>query len=259
MKKSKHPYEVAVPSYQRSKKCGESTLAFLKECSIPAERITVFVADQNAREEYASELPADSYGRIVVGKVGMGAIRNFIQGHYPDGTKILHVDDDIEGLYTNVTPKQLVRFTDLDSFVTNAFDMCEQRKVRLWGIYPVLNPMFMKQRVTFDLRYVIGCFWGSINSHDGVLNVSLDDKEDVERTLKCYSADGGVARFEFIAPKTNYYTEDGGMQVTRTEARITASAKALVAAYPQLCSLNLTKKSGHAEVRLRDKRPKAAP
>lgn len=255
-------YQVAVPSYKRAQRCGSATLAYLKACKIPKERITVFVADEAERDAYDDALPANSCGEIVVGVPGMGAIRNFINRHYPAGTRIVHVDDDIQTLHivhdtTGTGEKggmKLVPYLELEELITNAFTLCEQTKLRLWGIYPVLNAYFMKTRVTTDLRYIIGCFWGSINSHDDVLQVSLDDKEDVERTLKCYVADGGVARFEYIAPKTNYYTEPGGMQIERTEERVTASAKALVERYPQLCSLNLTKKSGHAEVRLRDKR-----
>lgn len=250
-------FEVAVPSYRRAEKCAGSTLTYLAECGVPSRRITVFVASEEEKKEYRRTLRANTYGELVVGVPGMGAIRNFIQRHYSVGQKILHVDDDIDGLYTHFGKKQLCRFLDLKEFAEAAFNLCEQRKIRLWGVYPVLNPYFMKTQVTFDLRYIIGCFWGSTNSHDDVLTVSLDDKEDFERTIKCYLADGSVARFEHLAPKTNYYKEPGGMQIERTAARIRESAELLVQRYPHLCQLNLSKKSGHAEVRLRDRRQRA--
>jgi hypothetical protein len=44
------------------------------------------------------------------------------------------------------------------------------------------------------------------------------------------------------------------MQEERTKNRVDKSATAMVEAYPGLTTLNLTKKSGFAEVRLRDKR-----
>lgn len=250
-------YEVAVPSYHRARKCADSTLSYLRECSVPKERISVFVASEEQREEYERTLKAETYGKIVVGVPGMGAIRNFIQKHYAPGTRIVHVDDDIEGLYSKIDDKHLVRMLTFDQFVQDAFTMCEGKGMRLWGVYPVLNPMFMKHRVTFDLRYIVGCFWGSVNSHDDVLSVSLDDKEDFERTLKCYVADGGVGRFEYVSPKTKYYAEPGGMQMERTAERVRESADILVKRYPKLCTLNPIKKSGHAEVRLRDRRARA--
>ena len=45
------------------------------------------------------------------------------------------------------------------------------------------------------------------------------------------------------------------MQEERTMRRIEGSAKAMVAAFPDLVKINLTKKSGMPEVRLRDQRP----
>ena len=46
------------------------------------------------------------------------------------------------------------------------------------------------------------------------------------------------------------------MQVERTLKRVDKSARAIVEAYPDFATLNLTKKSGYPEVRLRDKREK---
>jgi hypothetical protein len=85
-------------------------------------------------------------------------------------------------------------------------------RCRLWGIYPVLNPLFMKKRVKLGLNYIVGAFWGVINTHEPGMEVSLDDKEDFERTLKFYMADGNVVRLEAYSLKTSYYSTPGGMQ-----------------------------------------------
>ena len=45
------------------------------------------------------------------------------------------------------------------------------------------------------------------------------------------------------------------MQETRTFTRIEQSAKAMVKSFPEFVSLNLTKRSGMPELRLRDSRP----
>jgi hypothetical protein len=112
----------------------------------------------------------------------------------------------------------------------------------------------MKDRVTEDLRYIIGSMWGIINPGIDALKVTLDDKEDVQRSIIMYVLDGGVLRFEQYTPVTAYYKEPGGMQEERTKHRVDVSARALVDAYPGLATLNMTKKSGLTEVRLRDKR-----
>jgi hypothetical protein len=166
------------------------------------------------------------------------------------------VDDDIADLFERVDDKTKRPVEDLHGFVVGAFKKCKETGFKLWGIYPVLNPFFMSDGVTTDLRYIIGCCWGCENRRDPAFSVTLDDKEDFERTIKYYLADGGILRFSGVAPATNYYGEPGGMQVERTEDRVTKSARILVERYPDLCTLNLTKKSGHAEVRLKDTRTK---
>ena len=42
--------------------------------------------------------------------------------------------------------------------------------------------------------------------------LTIDEKEDVERTLKHYVQDGSVFRFNNVTIKTNYYKTKGGMQ-----------------------------------------------
>ena len=79
------------------------------------------------------------------------------------------------------------------------------------------------------------------------------DKEDYERSVRFYKADGGVVRMRSIAPKTAYYTEKGGNQEFRTKKTVMDGAKWMVENFPEYCDLNLTKKSGYPEVRLRDK------
>jgi hypothetical protein len=105
----------------------------------------------------------------------------------------------------------------------------------------------MRPTITRDLRYIMGGLYGVINRR---IHVTLDDKEDFERTMLYYNRDNGVIRYNDIAAITKCYTEPGGMQVTRTKERIHASAVALAERWPHLCRLNLKKKSGFSEVRL---------
>lgn len=252
-------YGVAVVSYRRAKTLREKTLSFLAKAHIPPRAITVFVADSVEAELYRATLDPTTYGSIVVGERGMGAIRRFVQKYYPEGTRIIHCDDDIDELIQRQDEKKATTFLEVEALAWEGWALCEKMRAHLWGIYAVANPYFMKHSVSTDLKYINGTFWGSINSHEDFLSVSLDDKEDFERSLKCYVADGTLVRFNHIAPKTRFYAEPGGMQEDRTEERITFSAHELVRRYPELCSLNLTKKSGHAEVRLRDCRKRLVP
>jgi hypothetical protein len=103
----------------------------------------------------------------------------------------------------------------------------------------------------------MGGFCGVINNRICEVR-TLNDKEDYERSIKYYLKDGGLLRFNNVAFKTKCYQDPGGMQHDQlsTKERILESAKKLVETYPNLCKLNLSKKSGYAEIRMLDRRPK---
>ena len=257
--KKKNDYIIAIPSYKREETLKNKTLRVLKEQGIPKNKLFIFVGNKEEYQKYKETLP-NYYNKIIIGEVGMGAIRNFITNYFPHGQKIFNMDDDINGFVELTKEKdkktkskfQSKKFkgNDLDKFIKKGFDECQKNNLSLFGIYPASNPFFMKKRITYDLRYIIGSCWGSINNKN--VKVSMDDKEDFERTLKYYRKDGGVIRFENVTVISGYYTEKGGMQETRTKQRVLKSAEKLVEQYPDLCKLYLGKKSGYAEVKLKD-------
>ena len=112
----------------------------------------------------------------------------------------------------------------------------------------------MTPLVTSDLKLIVGPVWGSINRHDKDLILTIDEKEDVERTLQYYSKDGGVIRFNNICVQTTYYKTPGGMQADKRDRKKDAyeSALYLNKKYPNLTKLYLGKKSGYAEVKLKE-------
>ena len=259
IKKKSNDYIIAIPSYKRQDTLKNKTLRILRENHIPKEKIFIFVGNQDEYNKYKKTLP-NYYNKIIIGEVGMAKIRNFITNYFPDGKKIFNMDDDINGfveLTKEKNKKTKSKFhskkfnnNDLNKFIIKGFNECQQNNLSLFGIYPASNPYFMKKRITYDLRYIIGSCWGCINNKS--IKVSMDDKEDFERTLKYYKKDGGVIRFENITVISDYYKEKGGMQETRTKERVLESAQKLVNHYPELCKLYLGKKSGYAEVKLKD-------
>jgi hypothetical protein len=105
-----------------------------------------------------------------------------------------------------------------------------------------------------DLKYIIGFCYGVINKKN--LKVTIDDKEDYERTLLYYLTDNKVVRFNNVTCLTRCYKKNsGGMNdLERTHERIFNSANYLQTKYPDLCKLRLSKSRGTAELSLRDKR-----
>ena len=126
----------------------------------------------------------------------------------------------------------------------------------MFGVYAVNNPMFMKDKVSVGLYFCVGTLHGMVIRHDPDLTVTIDEKDDYQRTLQHYVKDGAVVRLDYITIKTKYYTEPGGMQ--GTEARkyesILKNAKFLQDTYPDLCTMYIRESKNRAELRLRDSR-----
>jgi len=251
---------IAIPSYKRAETLRDKTLRVLSEYRIPKEKIHVFVANKAEYDTYKATLDPATYGHLHVAEPGMAAVRNCITRAFPIGTPIFNMDDDIRGFieYSEGARRNERPLRCLKTVITEGFAEARRSGYRLFGFYPVANGYFMKPGPpTTDLRYIIGSVWGIINPGP-ILTVTIDDKEDYLRSVIMYLLDGGVLRYGSIAPQSAYYKEPGGMQEERTMRRIEGSAKAMVAAFPDLVKINLTKKSGMPEVRLRDQRAEEA-
>lgn len=250
-------YCIAIPSYQRADQLKEKTLDVLWAHDIDPSIVTIFVANEDEYKKYSEMLATTHYkdSKLVIGVKGIGAIRNFIINYYPEGTRVFHMDDDIKDVLCKIDDKTMVPCQNLEFDVIIAgFRELEKHNANLFGIYAAANAMFMKHKVSVGLYYCIGSMWGNIIRHDPDLMVTMNDKEDYERTLQYYVKDGKVVRLDNITVKTKYYGI-GGMQEERTEATISEGARILTERYPELCTSYVRETTGHAELRLRDRRP----
>jgi hypothetical protein len=269
MKKTKShsgsSYQIAIPSYRRSQLIGKKTLATLSRHSIPPSCITIFVANQTEYDIYTAAIPANLYHKIVIGDIGLRNQRNFITRYYPAGTHLVQMDDDLDEIVilqewqqlakgnrrTLKKQRKLIPIPDLNQFITNAFALCQEKNIYLWGIYPVANSYFMSPIVRTDLQFIVGPFWGCINRHNSNLAITLDEKENVERSLLYYTNDRGVIRFDYVSIITKYYKTPGGMQNSQNKNKrkrdAATSASILHKRYPNLTKIK-TRKNGRTEI-----------
>ena len=259
-------YVIAIPSYKRHKELAGKTLALLKQDdTISRDAVYIFVANKSEKKVYENFLDPNSYNKIVVGKKGLKNQRNFIINYFNEGQYVIELDDDLDGLYTlkdknNIIKEKhkLIKLPNLEKLIYDAYGIMKKYDIYLFGIYPVHNPFFMSNKITTKLKFIVGPFFGFINRKNKHFKVDIDEKDDVLRTLIYYKEDGRVLRFNNVCLKTSYYKEPGGMQAEKKDRKVEAlkSAHILIKRYPNFTKLNLTKKSGHPEVRLYDKTPK---
>lgn len=271
-KKESVKYVIAIPSYKRSSMLKDKTLTMLQKHNIGEQKIYVFVSDKDEANEYKQVIPKSMYHKIIIGELGLKNQRNFITKYFPNNTNIVQMDDDITDIkQIDFSNSKLSKKTKkpnkyyetksiehLNQFIKHSFIQCRSKKLYLWGVFPVNNPYFMNLKTTTDLRFIVGPFFGIINRKykDGKdLLSTINEKEDVERSIKYYIKDGGVMRFNYISIETKYYRNPGGMQSEFKNRKEEAlkSATYLNNLYPQYTTLYLKKKSGYPEVKLKDK------
>lgn len=249
-KADNNDYIVAIPSYNRSDIITNKTLKTLAEGGVPANRIIIFVANKLEYQKYLGAVSNELYGKIVIGKKGITNQRRFIVNYFPEGQMIVSVDDDVEGLFIKKSDKILQKIVDVHDFFKDAFEHLKKENLYIWGVYPVLNPFFMKDSITTDFKFIIGSIYGFINRHTKTIKPSResDQKEDVEQSIKYFIKDGGVLRYNNISFKAKKHAP-GGLGVTsdRLEANKSA-AEYLQKTYPEFVTI-FTRGNGMTEVK----------
>ena len=252
-------FRIAIPTIKRSKAIKEKTFNYLSKTDIDFKKVDIFLSDGDEIELYKNSLKDYPVNFIITNKKHVNTQRNFIINYYKENELILGIDDDIQDMRTKINDKKTISLLNLTEFVDNAFKICLANKVDMWGVNPVLNPFFLSHKVSFNLKYVVACFYGWRNNFQPKAYVSTNPeygKEDYERSIRYYMADGGVGRFNYVAPKTKYYSEDGGIQTYRTLEYEEKAVKWLLKTFPNYCKRNTSKKGKYPEIRLRDYRKK---
>jgi hypothetical protein len=241
-------YQVAIPSLGRSNTIVSKTIRMLLSGGIKPDAITVFVteAEHSVYEQALDGLDVT----VVTGEIGIRQQRHFIRHYYAEGTHVVSIDDDIEEVNLSLT-----EFVHVHNFFVSAFAELVATDSWMWGIYPVNNQFFQKQRqhsIKRGLSFIIGCLYGYINRYDSDLDITVSDgeKEDIELSLRTFIKDGSVTRYEHIAVKTKFYQARGGLG--NGEQRIyknNVNALALCEAFPFYTKLK-TRKDGRHEITL---------
>ena len=257
-------YIIVIPSYNRPELIQQKTLSLLKKHTIKSSHIVIFVANREQYDLYKSKIPKTLYHKLVIGVKGLKNQRNYISNYYPEGTHIVQMDDDLEKIVqlnvennennknTKKSKKTIEPISNLDTFIKKAFLLCNTNNIFLWGVYPLSNSHFMTNTITTDLRFIVGPMWGMINRHHPDLELTIDEKENTERTLQYWSMDGKVLRFNNVGIETKYYKNKGGMQNEGKNRKEEAlkSIQYLHNKYPTITKLHLSKKSGVPELKL---------
>lgn len=208
-------YKIAIPSYNRSSILLNRTINMLVENNISLNKVHVFVVEEEY-SDYVNTLPKPC--KIVVGRKGIAAQRNFIATYFLEGQPIVSLDDDIKSIQqlnesdTSIgnTAKKTNKIYDLETLIYNTFFKLNSYGLTLASIYPVNNYFFMRHNETLDCRFCMGAFRIYFNIKKLEIR-TYNLLEDYETTLKYYQHFGGVLRINNTSIDVNYKTLKGGI------------------------------------------------
>ena len=237
-------FKIVIPSYNRLKTLQNKTLAFLFRNNIPHNKIYIFVHP----DCYCDYLILESeYNINIIKSVeGIRDSRNFITDYFPEGEKLLSMDDDISDLIDFRTNQSIEHLND---FIEESFEMVQGG---LWGLSATDNRFFSRLNDKVGLQSIIGSFCGFTNRKQYKLTLKV--MEDYERVIYYYNDNRIILKRSFIGIKTKYWTTAGGIQSNYSkDERITIQNEAadyLLKTYPQLVYIR-TRKNGLKDIRFR--------
>ncbi len=213
---------------------------------IDPEIVTIWVTP-GQEAEYRAEAPRGM--RVEAGQPTLHANRNFASLMTPEKAEVVWCDDDVTG-WVALSGGKVDPVRDVTPYWEQFFSVAREEHVTLWGAAPTPNPFYMAPRTKIGLYYAYGAHYGVLNRPD--LEVTLEAKEDYERTLLHYESDGGVLRFDFFSMHASKVGKTpGGLQDTLIdrETIAIAEAQALMTRWPALVQPN-RRRGGH-EILLR--------
>jgi hypothetical protein len=195
----------AVPSYRRSEEVSQKTLNTLEKLGVPFDMVTIFVADEEDRLKYTERVPL--LVKVVVGELGIGNQRRFINSYFEAGTRIVSLDDDV-----SIIRKNEAKITELDepliSLVTKAFDLCDSAGLKFWGIPDTNNGFFMKHEWVTGFRGICGAMFGEYAQIPETQSL-LPHSEDLEKAILHYLHFGGILRLNDVSVKQKRLADGG--------------------------------------------------
>jgi hypothetical protein len=215
--------KIIIPSYLRANLISNLTLRYLEEQGYPSSKIYIFVASEVERDRYASSIPRNLYGQIVVGVLGLKEQRNFISLYFPENEVLIQLDDDVKGF----------KMLNPDETFLNLVDRGLQHMNEgggLFGVLPNDDGRKMKARTTTHLTHIIGSFF-IIRNHKNLL-LNITEKEDFERSILYFLRYNKVGRYQGAGVITKYTRTEGGLQASPRQDNMLAGMDYLSKSYP---------------------------
>ena len=227
-----------IPSYGRANLIRNLTLRFLATAGYPKSKIYIMVASESEKEEY---LKTCGDYCIIVGVKGLNEQRGFISQFADEGEFIVQMDDDVAGIKMMNNTRS---FLDL---IRDAVNQMVRANAGLYGVLPNDDARRFSDKTTSHLTHILGSFFICKNNRS--LDTLLSHKEDYERSILYFLADGKVLRYRGAGVSTLYNKNiPGGLSDPNRKQQMEKDVDYLVRTYPEM--LRRKDKKGFPDIEL---------
>jgi hypothetical protein len=215
-------FVIAIPTHRRATTIHKKTLKLLSV--FPRSIIHIFIEPSEVADYDLSGYT------ICPGRPGTIGQRQAIEDYFPEGQRVLCLDDDISAIKTLIP-------MELPDLFERCFDIAAREGCLLWGVAPTDNGLSMRDSATVGLSFIIGSCFGFTVKHKIEYDSNLT--EDFERTVQHYHRfKSHVIRFNGIGPRTKFAAA-GGLEEFRRGTAQEDAARAFAAKYPGFCRLRI--------------------
>lgn len=237
-----------VKSHQRVQRFFDKTYSkIILKYQFQLNKVFVFVSIDEDVIAYKQKYPQIN---IVQAPKGVAAVDNFITNYFPEGQKMIYMNDDVSAIL-ELSDNKLVEISGekLRAIISAMFSKMLANNITYGGFYPVANNLFMQgKKMNYDLCLIMDPFSLVINNKK--INITVSDKSDFEKSIQHFISQGALIRYNHIALKVEYYGKRGGFQGRNADTEM-QTAKIMQAKYPKYVSGISVKKGGKTSLRLK--------
>lgn len=209
-------YVIACRSYGRATVFPKKTFRMLEHNKLTG-RLYVFVASAAEKRAYRDNLPAGfPADRIIVGVPGGAAITRFICRYFPEGQRIVFVDDDLEQFF--VMPRQGQGRIQKDSaglhkYLEDGFRTIDAYNLGSFTFSFLSNAFYLTGKHFKEFRpFIVGGNFFCMRNDSSLISVKVGHADDVLRSCRLFEKYGGTLVYWYAGFGTHYGKEAGGMQ-----------------------------------------------
>lgn len=228
-----------IASYRRAD--NQRTIEYLESLGVDKSRILVSV---QTREDYEAYTAAgiDCRAKLIYRHgENVSDNRNNILDHFPPGTKIVMLDDDLKCINRlnagKLTPIRTGE--ELERLLKHGYALAAKHRTVGFGLYPVNNAFYMSKGYA-SRSVVIGTFFAVVNT-DLRFDREMTVKEDYEYSCKAIRRYGAFVRLNNFACDAQHKSKGGCEELWSNTAEMQRTARRLAGLYPDIVKLNAKK------------------